>query len=384
MERLEALLELTDNLVHEAGPLLQSSGPTSPSPNPSVADHARQVLQMTREMRDFCARLRVSGSDRSNVGGSDENGDSAAAVMQQQMNRGAMEAVKSGVSSILPMLDPAPHTSIFGLDVQRGCMLSRYQGARQMWIRRPTGGLIDVLHFPAMNTNGSPVQGNQKALLYCNPNAGLIEVAGGMSLVGGNIPSADPNAPGDTWIDFYTSIGYDVYLYNYAGYGRSYGTTYCSSSPPWTKPYSPGVLASLSRIVVSCFFHFQPTPDTLRADGYSVAEHILNDAGVQQLVIHGESIGGVAASGAARKLSHLPSARSKLSLLICDRTFCNLEAVAQRLVGGWTGYAIRTLTLFSWSTDVAGDFLAANCPKVVCNDSAGTFAMYCYVSLFDL
>ena len=46
----------------------------------------------------------------------------------------------------------------------------------------------------------------------------------------------------------------------------------------------------------------------------------------------GESIGGVAASAAGRYLSSIPSARSKVSLLICDRTFCNLEAVAQRLV----------------------------------------------------
>ncbi len=61
--------------------------------------------------------------------------------------------------------------------------------------------------------------------------------------------------------------------------------------------------------------------------------------------------------------------RDKLALLICDRTFCNLEAVAQRLVGGWSGYAIRILAP-SWSTDVASDFIAASCPKVVANDSA--------------
>jgi hypothetical protein len=86
-------------------------------------------------------------------------------------------------------------------------------------------------------------------------------------------------------------------------------------------------------------------------------------------VIHGESIGGVAAAGAARKLTESPFLKDKVSLLICDRTFCNLEAVAQRLVGGWSGYAIRALAPF-WSTDVAGDFLAATCPKVVANDSA--------------
>lgn len=86
-------------------------------------------------------------------------------------------------------------------------------------------------------------------------------------------------------------------------------------------------------------------------------------------MIHGESIGGVAASGTARHLSQSSSLKGKLSLLICDRTFCNLEAVAQRLVGGWSAYAVRGLAPF-WSTDVAGDFLASNCKKVVATDSA--------------
>jgi hypothetical protein len=112
------------------------------------------------------------------------------------------------------------------------------------------------------------------------------------------------------------------------------------------------------------------------------------------LVIHGESIGGLAAAGAARALSQSPATKDKLSLLLCDRTFCNLEATAQRLVGkymevdsshmlflnltyshcfwnagGWTGPGIRALAPF-WNTDVAGDFLAADCPKLVANDSS--------------
>ena len=119
---------------------------------------------------------------------------------------------------------------------------------------------------------------------------------------------------------------------------------------------------------ISTLFFVQPTPDTLRADGLAVGSYILSDLGVESLVIHGESIGGVAASAAARQLSQSSFSRDKLSLLICDRTFCNLEAVAQRLVGGWSGYAIQLLAPF-WSTDVASDFIAASCPKVVANDS---------------
>ena len=90
--------------------------------------------------------------------------------------------------------------------------------------------------------------------------------------------------------------------------------------------------------------------------------------GVESLVIHGESIGGVAASATAKELSQSAVLSDKLALLICDRTFCNLEAVAQRLVAGWSGYAIRALAPI-WSTDVAHDFIAAACPNIVANDS---------------
>jgi hypothetical protein len=69
-----------------------------------------------------------------------------------------------------------------------------------------------------------------------------------------------------------------------------------------------------------------------------------------------------------RFISHSPMSR-KLSLLICDRTFCNLEAIAQRLVGDWSGYAIRCLTP-TWNTDVAGDFLSTTCSKVLASDAA--------------
>lgn len=107
----------------------------------------------------------------------------------------------------------------------------------------------------------------------------------------------------------------------------------------------------------------------MRADGLAVGTHLVSHLGVESLIIHGESIGGVAASGAARKLTESTFLRDKVSLLICDRTFCNLESVAQRLVGGWSGYAIRMLAPF-WRTDVAGDFLLSNCSKVVATDSA--------------
>jgi hypothetical protein len=186
----------------------------------------------------------------------------------------------------------------------------------------------------------APADGKRKALMYCNPNAGLIEVATGMNLAGGNIvPPGTKSHP--SWVDFYTQHGYDVYLFNYAGFGRSDGRHLCSIGDPTT---TPGVIGAIRRIFHFIFFTFKPTPQTLRDDATSVGKHIILEAGYSSLVIHGESIGGLASSGAARALSQSPATKDKLSLLLCDRTFCNLEATAQRLVGKLMP---RTLVMFS-------------------------------------
>ena len=162
-----------------------------------------------------------------------------------------------------------------------------------------------VLHFPALRTQqqqGTGGQTNPRAVLYCNPNAGLIEVSTGMSLVGGNIPAAETSSSDSSWTDYYTELGIDVYVFNYRGYGRSYGTTLCVSGANPGDNYKPGICARLCRIFKSSFLTFQPTPDTLRQDGIAVAQYLMNELGVSQLIIHGESIGGVAASGAGHHL----------------------------------------------------------------------------------
>ena len=159
-------------------------------------------------------------------------------------------------------------------------------------------------------------------------------------------------------------------MFNYAGYGRSYGRSFGFSS--WnqtTAKNSNGFLGTLKRIIFSTFLVFKPSSESLKIDAAIVARHIVDVVGVDELIIHGESIGGMAAAGAAKALTATSSRPNMSTILVCDRTFCNLEAVAQRLVGRWTGNAIRILTP-GWSTDVARDFLAARCPKIVAQDSA--------------
>ena len=350
------------------------------------------LLRSTTELREILPTLKPPPASGANGDENqdeenphhddDENMDALRRRLQQEKNASPLEAIKSGVASILPMLDPPPHSSVFGLDVLRGCMLSRYHGARQIWVPRSSGGgRIDVIHLPSPKSiennscNGGSGMRKRRAVMYCNPNAGLMEVASGMSLIGGNVGAADGTGSENEgcWVDFYTQRGYDVYLYNYAGFGRSSGRR-GRSTPAASR--TPGSLGRVLRIFRGSFWDFAPSPKTMKADALAVSRYILDEAGVDHFVIHGESIGGMAAASAARGLGtaagicvgrglagplDIPSA-SQPSLLICDRSFCNLEAVAERLVGGWSGKAIRVLTPL-WNTDVAGDFMAARCPK---------------------
>ncbi|GAX21865.1 hypothetical protein FisN_30Hh066 [Fistulifera solaris] len=372
LEQLSTIIHLMDEFEASAKSILE---PGARKPTSQMSDESRkiakQLLSVMMEFRDFVTSLKpvATTTESSDDRGEEDPADAIRRRIEEQ-NGSLVDFVKSGLSSLIPMIDPPPHNSIFCFDLQRGCMMSRYRGATQFWVRRPSGGMLDVLLFPA---RGQTSQGtrNSKAVLYCNPNAGLIEVATGMSLVGGNVPTADPdnNTHDHSWADFYTAQGYDFYTFNYAGYGRSFGSTFCLSGQRADEHYYPGFWSRLKRVFKSSFLSFRPTTDTLREDGTTVALHLLNDLGIQKLVVHGESIGGVAASGVGHRLSQMPGTQSKISLLICDRTFCNLESVAQRLVGGWSGYAIRALAPF-WNSDVMGPFLAASCPKVVANDAA--------------
>ena len=215
---------------------------------------ASLLLTSSNELRDFVSSLKPPSADDN---GSDE--DVTVDAMRRRVEEqsgSAMDAVKSGLASILPMLDPPPHTSIFGFDVLRGTVLSRYLGARQFWVPRPSGGMLDVIHIPTTK-RGPNLPRNPKAVMYCNPNAGLCEVATGMSLAGGNIGEDDANAQDCCWADFYTDQGLDIYLYNYAGFGRSFGTSLCVKGNVLNETFVPGIVGRLRRIFRASFCTFK-------------------------------------------------------------------------------------------------------------------------------
>eukprot|EP00752_Nemacystus_decipiens_P002959 g2749.t2 len=100
------------------------------------------------------------------------------------------------------------------------------------------------------------------------------------------------------------------------------------------------------------------SPGAINKDVREVVEYLREQVGVTRLAVHGESIGGVAAASVAR--------HSQVDLLVLDRSFSSLSAVAQRLMGGWTKWAIWGFT--GWDAHVAADYLACRCYKVLACD----------------
>lgn len=69
-------------------------------------------------------------------------------------------------------------------------------------------------------SHGSVWQKSLGVVLYCNPNAGHYECFTHTPF------SSD-------WVDFYTSLGCDMFLFNYRGYGRSTGTQRMMGQHAW-------------------------------------------------------------------------------------------------------------------------------------------------------
>lgn len=182
LEHLNNVLVDLDRLEEQAKSLLESTTGQAQLPSSSVRMIANSLVITTNGLRDYVQSLNPSPTGDPNGPPTDREDEDLTvdAVRRrfEEQNTSFIDSVKSGLASILPMLDPPLHTSIFGFDVQRGCMLARYRGARQLWVPRPAGGMLDVLHIPA-KISSQPTHRNPRAVMYCNPNAGLIEVATG-------------------------------------------------------------------------------------------------------------------------------------------------------------------------------------------------------------
>lgn len=242
------LYELLKSLLHDFSELESSASNvlrldekqlTNVKLSHKSMQHVTALMHRAEEFRELLSRIHVPPpSDADGSGGTrdtqhEEEEVGAEAVRNRLEEQGGTASgggsagstagmVRSAVRAFGSMIDPPPHGSIFGLDVIRGTFLARYRGARQFWVDRGGGGKegkLDVLLVPSLAGDArdvrdassesflplSPRKGRAegvsglddvgrpkvRAVLYCNPNAGLVEAATGLGLTGGNVNDAE-------------------------------------------------------------------------------------------------------------------------------------------------------------------------------------------------
>lgn len=143
--------------------------------------------------------------------------------------------------------------TIATLDLMRADMTVRFHG-EQIWIPSSDGFRIDAMLIPPPPTPASSATATagrtstavndteRRAVIICNPNGGLYEF---------HHLQMD-------WIQFYTSLGCHVLVYNYRGYGRNAGS---------------------------------PSPLDHNRDGLAIVNFLKTQRGMAKIAVHGESIG---------------------------------------------------------------------------------------------
>ncbi|DBA05262.1 TPA: hypothetical protein N0F65_007424 [Lagenidium giganteum] len=201
---------------------------------------------------------------------------------------------------------------VTNLDLMRADLAARFHG-EQVWINGHANHQVDAMFIPAKTGFST----DKPVMLLCNPNGCLYEF---------HHLQMD-------WIRFYTHLNCHVMLFNYRGYGRTKG---------------------------------EPSANLHNLDALAIVNYLRDQRGLKQIGVHGESIGGIVAT-------YLANHCKDISVLVADRTFASLPALAQRLVGGWAGRAVSLLT--GWNTDNVTNYLGASCPKLLCSDPCDEIIM---------
>jgi alpha/beta superfamily hydrolase len=150
------------------------------------------------------------------------------------------------------------------MDYMRTELINRFTAA-PFTVTINGAATLDCIWIPSISEHEAA-----PTLIFCNPNSGYYETTYYQT----------------EWLDFYTSHGINLVLWNYRGYSRSPGT---------------------------------PDPNVICSDGEVLVRYLRKERGVKILGIHGESIGGFFATQLAL--------RCNLDFLFCDRSFASINEI---------------------------------------------------------
>lgn len=239
----------------------------------------------------------IKGSNGNRIDGVYINAMKALELQKQPPKR------PSPTSSNLPVHNASSNNGLHPESFQKASSTSTSSQGKGLSIQVPGSPIDQKSTFPE----------SQGLVLFCNPNAAYYETISQQEFE-------------KSWLGYYINLGYDVFFYNYPGYGRSTGS---------------------------------PSPTVLQADGQAVIDFLRNEFPhlETKIIVHGESIGGLVACSIAANNNN------RIAALVCDRTFASLDATASRLMGSWAGNFMKFGAF--WNTNVVNNYLKANCPKIV-------------------
>ena len=189
------------------------------------------------------------------------------------------------------------------LDQIRADMQSSLKG-EQIFVEMKDGAMIDTMWIPNEDADESPT------VMFCNPNGAFYETF----------------AYDGAWFDFYSEQGFNIFLWNYRGYGRSTGSI---------------------------------SPESILSDADELATRLKSLKGVEKLLVHGMSMGG----GAACHLGN----HSAVTAIFADRTFSSLESVVKEEFN-----LLRPLfnffTFYKWRNECSHKFVKSSKYKIVSCD----------------
>ena len=208
---------------------------------------------------------------------------------------------------------------LISLNYLRQSLLLNYPNSNQEFIITHDGLRLDCAFIPTMKKKSSS-RLNRKIVVVCNPNAGLYECY------------HDPEQSSKIKYFLHTR-GFDVFVWNYRGYGRSEGT---------------------------------PSPQNNNKDGLAVLNHLVSKFPGEtiEFCVSAESIGGLVGCFVASERPDL------VKVLIADRTFGSLSATAHYILAPWAGRVLSKI--LGWDGNNTQSYLKYSGMKIVCNDTHDT------------
>ena len=175
--------------------------------------------------------------------------------------------------------------------------------------------VIDAYLLPCLYSNDEFKEDeaikNCPTIIICFPNGGFIEYFYFQC----------------EWVNFYLEKGINVLVWNYRGYYNSTGT---------------------------------PNPNNIHRDVEKVYDYLVHTIKTNGIIgVHGESLGGYAASHLARV--------KNIKFLLIDRSFWWLHKVISNHYGNWPSNCLKLLSGYEIRNDL--NYIEAKCIKFIAEDS---------------